>query len=158
MCFLYQPAVDGVGESSISGVDNIAPDNNTDAIANAPDTEMQSAEPEIRDAGIPAVKIEEDASGRFKIAPESIPPIQGTVHATPKSTAPVASLPKTRLPHDTTGILEDRIKDDPRGDMEGWLALIAEHRQRNKLEDARAVYERFFKVFPQAVSYSDCAC
>ncbi len=62
------------------------------------------------------------------------------------------SVPKARLPHDTTGILEDRIKEDPRGDLDAWLSLISEHRKRNKLDDARAVYERFFKVFPQAVS------
>ncbi len=62
------------------------------------------------------------------------------------------SAPKARLPHDKTGILEDRIKEDPRGDLEAWLSLIVEHRKRNKLDDARGVYERFFKVFPQAVS------
>merc|ERR1712225_200712 len=60
------------------------------------------------------------------------------------------SLPKARLPHDRIGILEDRIKEDPRGDMQAWMALIDEHRKRNKLDDARAVYERFLKVFPQA--------
>jgi cleavage stimulation factor subunit 3 len=64
-----------------------------------------------------------------------------------------ASFPKARLPNDKTGILEDRIKEDPRGDMDAWLSLIAEHRKRNKLDDARAVYDRFFKVFPQAVSF-----
>ena len=68
------------------------------------------------------------------------------------STLQGTTLPKARLPHDTTGILEDRIKEDPRGDLDAWLALIKEHRNRNKLDDARAVYERFFKVFPQAVS------
>jgi len=61
-------------------------------------------------------------------------------------------LPKTRLPQDRVGILEDRIADDPRGDIDAWLSLISEHRNRNKLDDARAVYERFFKVFPSAVS------
>jgi len=34
--------------------------------------------------------------------------------------------------------------------MQAWMALIDEHRKRNKLDDARAVYERFLKVFPQA--------
>lgn len=70
------------------------------------------------------------------------------------TTAPVqgVSLPKARLPHDRIGILEDRIKEDPRGDIDAWLSLISEHRKRNKLDDARAVYERFLKVFPQAVS------
>jgi len=70
----------------------------------------------------------------------------------PTIAAPLTSLPKARLPQDTTGLLEDRIKEDPRGDIDAWLALISEHRKRNKLDDARAVYDRFFKVFPQAVS------
>jgi len=83
--------------------------------------------------------------------PTSIPQPTPVANAVPSTLQP-ASLPKARLPHDTTGILEDRIRDDPRGDLEAWLALINEHRKRNKLDDARAVYERFFKVFPQAVS------
>jgi len=60
--------------------------------------------------------------------------------------------PKARLPHDMTGLLEDRIQEDPYGDLEAWLSLISEHKRRNKIDDARAVYERFFKVFPTAVS------
>ena len=72
------------------------------------------------------------------------------------STAPVpststASLPKARLPQDRVGILEDRIAEDPRGDIEAWLSLIEEHRRRHKHDDARAVFERFFKLFPTAV-------
>lgn len=62
-----------------------------------------------------------------------------------------AIMPKARLPHDTLGILEDRIKDDPKGDMEAWLSLITEYRSRHKLEEARDAYERFLKAFPQAV-------
>jgi cleavage stimulation factor subunit 3 len=62
--------------------------------------------------------------------------------------------PKARLPNDRTGILEDKIKEDPRGALDSWLALINEHKSRNKLDDARAVYDRFFKVFPQSVSIS----
>lgn len=62
------------------------------------------------------------------------------------------SIPKARLPHDKVGMLEDRVKEDPRGDMEAWLSLIGEHRKRNKLDDAKAVYERFLKVFPHSVS------
>lgn len=68
----------------------------------------------------------------------------------PPST-PSVTLPKARLPHDKVGMLEDRIKEDPRGDIEAWLGLIEEHKKRNKLEDARACYERFFAVFPSAV-------
>ncbi|POS84922.1 hypothetical protein EPUL_003511, partial [Erysiphe pulchra] len=63
---------------------------------------------------------------------------------------PCVSVPKARLPNDRTGILEDRIKEDKRGDIDAWITLIKEHRSRNRLDEARAVYERFFKVFPQA--------
>jgi cleavage stimulation factor subunit 3 len=61
------------------------------------------------------------------------------------------SFPKERLPQDRVGILEDRIAEDPRGDIDAWLSLISEHTQRNKLDEARAVYDRFFVVFPTAV-------
>ncbi|KAI9707545.1 MAG: mRNA 3'-end-processing protein rna14 [Candelina mexicana] len=66
------------------------------------------------------------------------------------NSTPGTTLPKARLPHDRVGILEDRIKDDPRGDMDAWVSLINEHQKRNKLEDARRVYDSFFKVFPSA--------
>lgn len=62
------------------------------------------------------------------------------------------SVPKARLPNDKTGILEDKIKEDPRGDLDAWLSLISEHRSRHKFDEAIEVYERFLKVFPQAVS------
>ena len=70
-----------------------------------------------------------------------------TVSSTASGTAP-----RARLPHDRVGILEDRIKEDPRGDLDAWLSLIGEHRKRGKLDDARNVYERFFITFPSAVS------
>ncbi|KAH8692688.1 mRNA 3'-end-processing protein rna14 [Talaromyces proteolyticus] len=65
---------------------------------------------------------------------------------------PSASVPisASRLPHDRVGLLEDRIKEDPRGDIAAWLELISEHRSRNRLDNAREVYERFFGVFPSA--------
>lgn len=72
----------------------------------------------------------------------------------PVPTPPITAAPRTRLPHDRVGILEDRIQEDPRGDTDAWLELINEHRNRNKIESAREVYERFFKVFPTAVSFS----
>ena len=64
---------------------------------------------------------------------------------------PISAAPKARLPHDKIGILEDRIKEDPRGDLDAWQNLINEHRKRGKLEDARNVYERFVVIFPSAV-------
>jgi len=65
--------------------------------------------------------------------------------------SPTSVLPKARLPHDRIGILEDRIQDDEKGDTDAWLSLINEHVKRGKLDDARNVYKRFFKVFPTAV-------
>ncbi|KAF1950227.1 hypothetical protein CC80DRAFT_578528 [Byssothecium circinans] len=71
-----------------------------------------------------------------------------------QSTAPVTpvptSLPKSRLPQDKVGIFEDRIAEDPRGDMEAWLGLIDDYRKRHKYAEARATYDEFFKVFPTA--------
>jgi cleavage stimulation factor subunit 3 len=75
------------------------------------------------------------------------------VPATPVS----ASIPKARLPQDKVGQYEDRIADDPRGDIEAWQGLIDEHRKRHKHDEARAVFERFLEVFPQAVSLSLCS-
>ena len=60
-------------------------------------------------------------------------------------------LPKSRLAHDVVGILEDRIKDDPRGDIDAYLELIDEFKTRNKQEEVRRVYEDYLKVFPFAV-------
>lgn len=71
---------------------------------------------------------------------------------TDQAMTPSIAIPKLRLPHDRVGILEDRIKEDPRGDLEAWQNLIGEHRKRGKIEDARKVYERFLVVFPSAVS------
>ncbi|KXJ89452.1 hypothetical protein Micbo1qcDRAFT_189588 [Microdochium bolleyi] len=65
------------------------------------------------------------------------------------STGPAPAMSE-RLHSDTIGLLEDRVKEDPRGDMDAWKSLIQEQRRRNKIEDARDVYERFFAVFPQA--------
>lgn len=95
---------------------------------------------------------------------DQLPQIPNTVPALPTATlkntvsstriAPtiLANQPKARLPHDKMGILEDRIKEDPKGDVDAWLALIGEYRSRNKLEDARAAYDRFLAIFPQSVS------
>jgi hypothetical protein len=53
---------------------------------------------------------------------------------------------------DQLASLEKRIKDDARGEMDAWLALIGEHRRRNRVDETRSAYERFLTVFPQAVS------
>ncbi|KAL4918544.1 hypothetical protein BDW62DRAFT_181073 [Aspergillus aurantiobrunneus] len=72
--------------------------------------------------------------------------VRGSAPATPTPDSPSAA--KGRLPHDRVGILEDRIQEDPRGDIPAWLELINEHRGRNRIDSARDVYERFLQVFP----------
>jgi len=61
------------------------------------------------------------------------------------------ALPKSRLAHDVVGILEDRIKEDPRGDMSAYLELIDELKSRNKQDEVRQAYEQYLSVFPMAV-------
>ena len=78
--------------------------------------------------------------------------LQNSTVPTPVPDSPSAS--RGRLPHDRVGILQDRVDEDPRGDIAAWLELIAEHRGRNRLDSAREIYERFLKVFPMAVSKS----
>lgn len=101
-----------------------------------------------------------DTGASFHNVPTAIPtetlPAPQVTQPEPSSSqkplVPVGAAPKARLPHDRIGILEDRIKEDPRGDLDAWLSLVGEHRKRGKVNDARTVYERFLVVFPQAVS------
>ncbi len=92
---------------------------------------------------------------------ETLPaPLITAVPAAAKAqpSTPSTSAPRARLPHDTIGILEDRIKADPRGDIQAWLHLLNEHKKRGKTEDARSVYERFLSLFPSAVRFVLEAC
>ena len=67
------------------------------------------------------------------------------------NTPSASAAPKGRLAHDVVGILEDRIKEDPRGDVLAWLELIDELKRRNKQDEVRRLYDRYFEVFPLAV-------
>ncbi|KAF4967181.1 hypothetical protein FZEAL_10567 [Fusarium zealandicum] len=51
---------------------------------------------------------------------------------------------------DPVALLEARVKEDPRGDMDAWLNLIADHRRSSRLDQARSTYNRFLEMFPQA--------
>lgn len=73
----------------------------------------------------------------------------------------VVSIPNPNVPSNVTpalagldpvALLEARVKEDPRGDMDAWLNLIADHRRNSRLNEARSTYGRFLEVFPQAVS------
>lgn len=65
-----------------------------------------------------------------------------------------SSIPATntqqKVAQDKIAVLEDRVRDDPRGALDAWLALIREYRDRSKINDARKTYDRFLAVFPQA--------
>lgn len=84
---------------------------------------------------------------------QSALPADSAASVNPSSQTFAAAQPpssKARLPQDRIGILEDRIQEDTRGDLDAWLNLLGEYRRRDKLDEARAVYARFFKVFPHA--------
>lgn len=85
-------------------------------------------------------------------APTSGQTIGDAASAAPKESVAVPPTAKSRLPTDIVGTLEDRIQEDPKGDIDAWLALVDELQRRHQIEDARKVYERFVEVFPQSVS------
>ena len=80
--------------------------------------------------------------------------------ATTMSTVATAapSNKRKRLPQDKVGQLEDRIAEDPRGDTDAWYNLVAEYQKKGKFDEARAVFERFFLVFPACVRVEISFC
>lgn len=64
------------------------------------------------------------------------------------SNAPTPAIPSV----DPVVLLEARIQEDPRGDMDAWTSLMADHKRRSRVDDLRRLYNRFLEVFPQAVS------
>ena len=66
--------------------------------------------------------------------------------------APPADAPPAFGGLDPVALLEARTREDPRGDMDAWLNLIANHKRTNNLEALRGAYNRFVEEFPQAVS------
>lgn len=80
----------------------------------------------------------------------------GTISTDQTSVDPLSALPKSRLAHDVVGMLEDRVKDDPRGDTAAWLELIEEYKSRNKDDLVRKTYERYLEIFPLAVRDLRC--
>lgn len=133
-----------------------APNSSTRTLSPSPLQNSMTQE----DLKSPSAQVEQN--GNQAMAPvASIPIPSGTgTSVAPAKVAPVnvaaisSAQPKARLPHDTMGLLEDRIKEDPRGDIDAWMSLISEHRGRSKYDEAREVYERFLKLFPHAVSRS----
>ncbi|PHH72719.1 hypothetical protein CDD80_4300 [Ophiocordyceps camponoti-rufipedis] len=114
--------------------------------------------PKPKTAGGFVVEVSDDEDDDENDAPPAaVPPIQNLVPPAKNglSPAPQADNPLPTGPQmfprlDAVTLLEARIKDDQRGDMDAWLSLIAEHKRRNRLEELRDVYRRFLQVFPQA--------
>lgn len=75
----------------------------------------------------------------------------GSSTSTPAPAPGGPSMPPTVAGMDPVAFLEARIKEDPRGDMDAWLNLMAEYKRRSNMDELRKVYHRFLEVFPQAV-------
>jgi cleavage stimulation factor subunit 3 len=105
-------------------------------------------------------------SGATPAPTEPVAPAVVDANAQPNEPSSVNGLlpsaaSNSRLAHDTIGILEDRIKEDPRGDPEAYLELIDEYKKRYKQDEVRASYERYLEVFPLDVSlirFCDASC
>ncbi|KAI6777943.1 mRNA 3'-end-processing protein-like protein [Emericellopsis cladophorae] len=74
--------------------------------------------------------------------------------AVPSTTDAVAAQAPPPPPHipgiDPVQLLEARVNEDPRGDTDAWLELMAEYTRRENYEALRAAYDRCVNVFPQA--------
>ncbi|KAL1838518.1 hypothetical protein VTJ49DRAFT_2592 [Mycothermus thermophilus] len=78
------------------------------------------------------------------------PEMNAEAAAVPSARAPAPALAAAPAAVDRIAQLEERVRDDPRGAIDAWLALIAEHRAKNDIEQSRQAYERVLAVFPQA--------
>ncbi|KAL8716739.1 MAG: hypothetical protein Q9225_005956 [Loekoesia sp. 1 TL-2023] len=139
---------------SISAARNVQPQNHV-AIESSSDFVPNGVVDTISEttAPLPETGSEVQTEPATEVAPESAVPQDSNIKASSmvqNETAPATVIPKARLPHDKIGILEDRIQEDPRGDMDAWLSLIDEYRKRGKIDEARTTYDRFFVVFPAA--------
>ncbi|KAG8630182.1 hypothetical protein KVT40_001801 [Elsinoe batatas] len=108
--------------------------------------------PQANGAVVESPAITQDLSVKSPVTVTSIDRAGGASSAKPFSAVPsaVPSVPKSRLPNDIIGQLEDRIAEDPKGDVEAWLGLIAHLRSKGKYDEVRKVYGRFFEIFPSA--------
>jgi cleavage stimulation factor subunit 3 len=100
----------------------------------------------------PSVALPQRATSAIPVQNAADAQTQASPIATNVNASLAPAVPKARLAHDIIGILEDRIKEDPRGDIAAWLELIADLKSRNKQDEVRQLYDRFLKVFPLAVS------
>ncbi|KAK3321599.1 hypothetical protein B0H66DRAFT_175913 [Apodospora peruviana] len=117
------------------------------------------SQPSVPRSPLPSsVPVQESTAAPFNAPP--VPKAMATVSVSTSraenSAVAAQSVPATapsplhRPAPDRFSVLEDRVRDDPRGAMDAWLALIAERRARGDLEASRQVFDRFLAIFPQA--------
>ena len=83
------------------------------------------------------------------------PPEMNNASVSSGTPIPASGRAPTPIPSfelDFVAVLEQRVKNDPLGDLDAWLDLMKEHRQRNRFDELRTVYSRFLKIFPHSVS------
>ncbi|EME40295.1 hypothetical protein DOTSEDRAFT_138054 [Dothistroma septosporum NZE10] len=122
-----------------------------------PDLTVQPSAPEQGKTVSPVASAQ--ASVQVTVAPTPVPEAHKSAVITPAPQQLQQPLPQingtvqpaARLPHDKVGQLEDRIKDDPKGDTDAWSTLIDHYFDKGQYDYAREVYERMLKVFPTAV-------
>ncbi|EPS29918.1 hypothetical protein PDE_04868 [Penicillium oxalicum 114-2] len=149
------PAVLGVDDSNAMPVTmSEDPSSENQNHTTSPDASLHTMQPSV--SGLDA------ATSAYSPAPLSTPDPSGSAsqqwtqdsnmkNSTAESLVPGSpSTSKGRMAHDRVGILQDRVDEDPKGDISAWLELIAEHKARNRLDSAREVYEQFLKEFPMA--------
>jgi cleavage stimulation factor subunit 3 len=123
-----------------------------------PHNPSQAQKPKVSGGFLIEASDDEDEDGT-PAQTGSAPPKPSVTPQIAESSNGVPARPSTNPPPalpglDPKAILEARVKQDPRGDMDAWLELMATHRQSQKLDEIRATYNRFLEVFPQAVGRS----
>jgi len=89
-------------------------------------------------------------AGTISVAAASKPSVNRS--SVPSDSSVVLPAPTSqRLPHDKVGRLEDRIKEDPKADVDAWWELIHHYRDKDQLDNARRVFDRMLEVWPTSV-------
>ncbi|KAH8174728.1 suppressor of forked protein (Suf) domain-containing protein [Sarocladium implicatum] len=119
-----------------------------------PQRPAQTQKPKVSGGFVMEASDDEDEDGESTTAQKAPPRPSATPQAIENSNG-VPPRPSTNPPPALAGlnpiaILEARVKEDPRGDMDAWLELMAEHRRNTRLEEVRSIYNRFLEVFPQS--------
>ncbi|KAJ9632804.1 mRNA 3'-end-processing protein rna14 [Knufia peltigerae] len=158
---VYDPAVGLDFDALTPAADTAVPSNPLDRSSQSPEQENGITPAPVQAAGSltdissSTLPPSGDAPRAATATPaQTVPATQAPVQPSPPRShvngTVSAALPKSRLAHDVIGILEDRIKDDPRGDTAAYLELIDELKSRNKQDDVRRIYEQYLTVFPLA--------